>query len=253
MAAEHKKLLGEATNGFSPALEQYGRDNDIPYWTLYLNFYGPAKVVAAQWEAAQEIASRAIKDLQFEAGPVLTFPLTDAQAADLPLPHIGIPNLEIFVFGARSQSNPHPTSGHMWFTPVIPRTGKAIIEANQVFSEVLKRLNLPLGELNRFAMPFCLFERSFLFVIGFPVTEDPALNERLVAALREFIGIAAARGWAEYRTPVIFQDQVMSVYSYNNNALLRFHETIKDAIDPNGILSPGRYGIWPRHLRGNAR
>jgi iron complex outermembrane receptor protein len=114
-------------------------------------------------------------------------------------------------------------------------------------------LNLPLGELNRFAMPFCLFERSFLFVIGFPVTEDPALNEKLVAALREFIGIAAARGWAEYRTPVIFQDQVMGVYSYNNNALLRFHEAIKDAVDPNGILSPGRYGIWPKHLRGKAR
>lgn len=253
MEPAHKKLVDEATNGFSPALEQYGRDNDIPYWTLYLNFYGPAKVVAAQWDAAQELASRAIKDLRFEAGPVLKFPLTDAQTADLPLPHIGIPNLEIFVFGARSQSNPNPTSGHMWFTPVIPRTGKAIIEANQVFSEVLKRLKLPLGELNRFAMPFCLFERSFLFVIGFPVTEDPGLNEKLVTALREFIGIAAERGWAEYRTPVIFQDQVMGVYSYNNNALLRFHEAIKDAVDPNGILSPGRYGIWPKHLRENAR
>ena len=42
----------------------------------------------------------------------------------------------------------------------------------------------------------------------------------------------------------------MNVYSYNNHALLRFHETIKDAVDPNGILSAGRYGIWPKHLRG---
>jgi len=32
--------------------------------------------------------------------------------------------------------------------------------------------------------------------------------------------------------------------------LQRFHETLKDAIDPNGVLSPGRYDIWPRHLRG---
>jgi 4-cresol dehydrogenase (hydroxylating) len=30
---------------------------------------------------------------------------------------------------------------------------------------------------------------------------------------------------------------------------LRFHETLKDAVDPNGIISPGRYGIWPKHLR----
>jgi 4-cresol dehydrogenase (hydroxylating) len=41
----------------------------------------------------------------------------------------------------------------------------------------------------------------------------------------------------------------MATYSYNNNALLRLHETIKDALDPNGILSAGRSGIWPRHLR----
>ena len=27
------------------------------------------------------------------------------------------------------------------------------------------------------------------------------------------------------------------------------HEKIKDAVDPNGILSAGRYGIWPKHLR----
>jgi hypothetical protein len=24
---------------------------------------------------------------------------------------------------------------------------------------------------------------------------------------------------------------------------------VKDAVDPNGILSAGRYGIWPKHLR----
>lgn len=37
--------------------------------------------------------------------------------------------------------------------------------------------------------------------------------------------------------------------SFNNHALLRFHETVKDAVDPDGILSAGRYGIWPKHLR----
>jgi 4-cresol dehydrogenase (hydroxylating) len=31
--------------------------------------------------------------------------------------------------------------------------------------------------------------------------------------------------------------------------LLHLCETIKDAVDPNGILSPGRYGVWPKHLR----
>jgi len=38
-------------------------------------------------------------------------------------------------------------------------------------------------------------------------------------------------------------------YSFNNNALLRFHQKIKGG--PNGIISPGRYGIWPAKMRGN--
>jgi 4-cresol dehydrogenase (hydroxylating) len=114
-------------------------------------------------------------------------------------------------------------------------------------------MGLPVTEMNRFVLPFCLFERSFLFVIGFPVLDDPEMNKKFVGALREFIRIGAEHGWGEYRTPVIFQDQVMGLYSYNNHSLLRFHETVKDALDPNGILSPGRYGIWPKHLRETAK
>jgi 4-cresol dehydrogenase (hydroxylating) len=44
-------------------------------------------------------------------------------------------------------------------------------------------------------------------------------------------------------------DDVAGVYSYNNHALLHFHETMKDALDPNGILSPGKSGIWPKAMR----
>jgi 4-cresol dehydrogenase (hydroxylating) len=249
MEEEHSKLLAEAKVGYSPALERYGIDHGLPYWTLNLGFYGPAKVVAAQWEAVQDIAGKAITGLKFEGGPAMTFPLSEAQAADVHLPHIGIPNLEIFVFGARSPGNPTPSAGHLWYTPVIPRTGDAILEANRVFSEVLAKTELPVAELSRFVMPFCLYERSFLFVVGFPVTEDLELNARYVEALREFVRVGAERGWGEYRTPVILQDQVMGIYSFNDNILRRFHETLKDAVDPKGILSPGRYGIWPKHLR----
>jgi len=32
-------------------------------------------------------------------------------------------------------------------------------------------------------------------------------------------------------------------------ALNRTKEAIYDAIDPNGILSPGRSGVWPKQLR----
>ena len=37
--------------------------------------------------------------------------------------------------------------------------------------------------------------------------------------------------------------------AFNDHAYRRFCETIKDALDPNGILMPGRHGIWPKSMR----
>ena len=39
-------------------------------------------------------------------------------------------------------------------------------------------------------------------------------------------------------------------YSWNDHAYMRFCETIKDAVDPKGILTPGKQGIWPKSMRG---
>jgi 4-cresol dehydrogenase (hydroxylating) len=44
-------------------------------------------------------------------------------------------------------------------------------------------------------------------------------------------------------------DLASDQYSFNDHAYRRFCERIKDAVDPNGILSPGRHGIWPAGMR----
>jgi 4-cresol dehydrogenase (hydroxylating) len=41
-------------------------------------------------------------------------------------------------------------------------------------------------------------------------------------------------------------DLAASQYDFNDHALMRLSTTIKDALDPNGILSPGKQGIWPK-------
>jgi 4-cresol dehydrogenase (hydroxylating) len=46
-------------------------------------------------------------------------------------------------------------------------------------------------------------------------------------------------------------DDVALTFDYNNHALLRLNETVKDALDPNGILAPGKQGIWPKSFRSH--
>jgi FAD/FMN-containing dehydrogenase len=79
---------------------------------------------------------------------------------------------------------------------------------------------------------------------------DPDEKRRSVAAIRKMINECAEAGYGEYRTHILLADQVANTYSWNNQALLRFHENLKDSLDPKGILAPGRNGIWPKQYRG---
>jgi (+)-pinoresinol hydroxylase len=202
-------------------------------------------VIAAQWEHAKEQFA-AIPNVKFQERELIELPLTPEQLESVHKPEFGIPSLNMFSIGARSSFNPNPTHGHMWFSPIIPRTAAAIREANRVFAQAAREFNLP--DL-RFSLPACYWERAFIFIFGLPVSEDIETNKKNRAAFMKLIDVAAAHGWGEYRTAPAYQDAVMKTYSFNDHALLHFNEALKDAVDPNGILSAGRYGIWPKHLR----
>ena len=230
----------------SPDLQKYAQDKSVPYWSCTVKFYGPVKGIQAHWEYAKEKFS-AIPGAKFQDGEFYKLPLTPEQFKQVHKPEFGIPSLETFSIGARSAINPNPSAGHIWFSPIIPRTGEAVLEANKVFSKAAKDFGLPVLS---FSLPSTYWMRAFIFIFGFPITHDVATNKKNRESFKKLIQIAAEHGWGEYRTAPAFQDAVMETYSFNNHALRRFHETIKDAVDPNGIISAGRYGIWPKHLRG---
>jgi 4-cresol dehydrogenase (hydroxylating) len=218
-------------------------------WTAQLPIYGPEKVVRAQMEYAKEKFSK-IPGAVFTEGELIRTPLDEATLNRVRKVNFGVPDLSTFqMLGRSAQGDPNASIGHMGFSPIIPRTGEALLEYVQFYRD-----NLPAISENgalRFQGPVYMtnWDRTMVAMIMFPIGHDKELNKKMRAAFEKWVHLAAERGWGEYRTPAVFQDVVAKTYSYNNNAITRLRETIKDAVDPNGILSPGRYGVWPKHLR----
>ena len=47
-------------------------------------------------------------------------------------------------------------------------------------------------------------------------------------------------------------DPVNATFNFNDHAQRRLNEKVKDALDPKGILAPGKQGVWPAVYRNMA-
>mgnify|MGYP001101234081 CR=1 FL=1 len=233
--------------------QSYAQNHGLEYWNVVLNFYGPKKTLFANWEYAQEKFAD-IPGVQFEQLESYSLPI--AKKDQQKLRHqvaLGIPNMSIFSIGARSEAMPNPDDGHAWFAPIVPRNGKAFIKAHEVFCKAAKELGLTSAPIARTNVPQTWQYRSYIYLFPFFISRsDKEQNRKAVDQFITLVKLAAEHGWTEYRTAPIFQDIVASTYSFNNNALLRFQSLLKDTVDPNGIIAPGRGGIWPKRYREDA-
>jgi 4-cresol dehydrogenase (hydroxylating) len=64
------------------------------------------------------------------------------------------------------------------------------------------------------------------------------------------VAVVGAAGYGLYRGHIAFMDDIAARYDFGDHAMPRLYETLKDALDPDGILAPGKQGIWPRSMRG---
>jgi 4-cresol dehydrogenase (hydroxylating) len=237
-------------NGSTGLFGGFGPPNpDAPVaWNCQVPIYGPEKVVRAQMEYCREKFAR-IPGVRISEGEMFRTPLDAATLARVRKVSFGVPDLSTFAMLGRTAAEPTPPGGHIGFSPIIPRTGEGVLEFMSFYRENLAEVSE--GGKLRFVGPVFMtnWERSMIALIMFPIGRDKAMNARMRVAFVRWVDLATARGWGEYRAPAGFQDICARAYSYNNHSLTRLRETIKDAVDPNGILSPGRYGVWPKHLR----
>lgn len=137
-----------------------------------------------------------------------------------------------------------PNAAHLFFSPITPTRGRDA----RVVHNIIVTLHKKWGFDNFPTLTVAGRETHYIANIVYDRADLDA-KKRAIGLMRELIASCAAEGYGEYRTHILFADQVAQSYGWNNQALRTFNETIKDSLDPNGILAPGRNGIWPKSYR----
>ncbi len=130
--------------------------------------------------------------------------------------------------------NWRPGGGACWFLPPMPMVGTIANQHQALSRRILREHGLEYvteyvcGPRMSRALHLILFNR-----------QDPQECQRVIACYRALMAAYAQAGYPVSRVPLDFQEEAMA-------RLETFPEVcadIKRALDPNGILSPGRYGI----------
>lgn len=95
-----------------------------------------------------------------------------------------------------------------------------------------------------------MYEKSMAMfgMIYFDAT-DPEEVKKAHRVVKELIDEVKEWGYTEYRGHVNIVDDVAETFDFNDHALHKFYTKLKDAVDPNSILSPKNHGIWPSKYR----
>lgn len=159
----------------------------------------------------------------------------------LPNPHervqIGVPSLDLYKMASWSGGE---EGGHVDFSPVIPLTSGHTIKAMKLMKEMCAESGLDyLGGL----LPINARATTFINVIPFD-TKNPTQVDAAYSAAKTMVAKAGKMGYGEYRAHLSFMDLASEQFGFNDHAQRRFNEQLKDTLDPNGIIAPGKSGIW---------
>jgi len=215
--------------------ERLMREFGLGRWNMQFPLYGSRGVLAARVAEVRAAFEHAIPGARVSIAEYDG----DTPADEVPEMHRtrgGIPGMYVermpYWWGGRG--------GHIAVTPVSPITGEDALRLNRI----VKRRFDEFGA-DWFSV-FCGLGRHMLNIAQIMYDRDDAEQ---VARSRELARVLirdlAAEGYGEYRAHLALMDDVASSFDWNSNALNRLHTRLKDAIDPAGVLSPGKSGIWP--------
>lgn len=209
------------------------------FWKVYFSLYGSVEMLPALLKTVQR-AFEPIPGVQVEWREFPGSPGRAVTTADIgreEIPHSGVPTLEpLGIVDSRQEKG----GGHICFSPVIPPSGR------ELYDWYLTAKQRTVDAKFDFFADFHVFPR---YVIGIELVIYTLGEERLVKDLySKLLHDGSEQGYMEYRTHISYMDAVASKLDFNQSAFRRFTTLLKDTLDPNGVLSPGKSGIWNSSL-----
>jgi 4-cresol dehydrogenase (hydroxylating) flavoprotein subunit len=208
-------------------IQQIIKDHKLGAWTVYAALYGTREQNDVNWKIVTDTIKRSGKGVI----------VTAAEASDSPDFHyraeLSRGNMNLQEFGLY---NWYGGGGSLWFAPVSQARGRETLKQVRMAKEILNKHGLDyVGE-------FIVGGRAMHHIIDMLFDRtDPATMKAAHACFTELLDEFTKAGYGTYRVNTAFMDKVADSYGPVKR---RVNQTIKRALDPNGIIAPGKSGIW---------
>ncbi|KAK2601419.1 hypothetical protein N8I77_010869 [Diaporthe amygdali] len=230
-------------------LKQLQQKYDLGYWTALWPLQGSKDVVEAHFNTVKRLVEKKLPRARLQGTLYAGDEGVDdglLAATKVKGPHggifVGVPNLDIVnIMGFMCPKDGSGVAAHMDFSPIMPSSGKAIMEWANLTREICESKGLDL------CLDFFMHERHVVLVNVLIYNKADKRQTKVVGEVVDrLFTVGRERKYPAYRTHINFMDKNAAFFDFNDHAQRRFIETLKDTLDPKGILSPGKMGIWPR-------
>jgi 4-cresol dehydrogenase (hydroxylating) len=214
------------------------KEHKLGYWKVQIRLYGDENVNKAK---AEVVKAAFKKHLDTPPHEVWWRQGEDRNIYDLT---VGVPTAVPLQMGDWVGGR----SAHLGFSPVVPATSTHVMDQ-------LKRSRKIIADHDvDFYASFTIGGRFANNINMLMYDRDkPEQVESMKKLFSALVTESAKAGYAEYRTHLGWMDAVADTFDFNNHAQRRMNEKVKDALDPNGIIAPGKQGVWPSVYRDQSK